>query len=136
MAICRQSRAVVCSIEFWQAIFNELEIWMERLKCWDETSNITKFFKLEVSVMSTVEQQEINLLRSRIVHLEAQVEFLYRHLGVKFMEQNSPDDDPRILDALRRNNMIEAIKIYRQINDTGLAEAKAAVEAIRARRGI
>ena len=86
--------------------------------------------------MSTVEQQEINLLRSRIVQLEAQVDFLYRHLGVKFVEQNSPDDDPRILDALRKNNLIEAIKIYREINDIGLAEAKAAVEAIRARRGI
>ena len=86
--------------------------------------------------MSTVEQQEINLLRSRIVHLEAQVDFLYRHLGVHFVEQNSPDDDPRIIDALRKNNLIEAIKIYREINDIGLAEAKAAVEAIRARRGV
>jgi len=86
--------------------------------------------------MSTVEQQELNLLRSRIVHLEAQVDFLYRHLGVRFVEGNSPDDNPRILDALRKNNMIEAIKYYREINNIGLAEAKAAVEAIRARRGI
>jgi len=86
--------------------------------------------------MSTVEQQEINLLRSRIVHLEAQVDFLYRHFGLKFNEQNNPGDDPRVIDALRRNNLIEAIKIYREIHDTGLAEAKAAVEAIRARRGI
>lgn len=86
--------------------------------------------------MSTVEQQEINLLRSRIVHLEAQIDFLYRHLGITYVENNSPDDDPRILDALRKNNVIEAIKIYREINDIGLAEAKAAVEAIRARRGV
>lgn len=86
--------------------------------------------------MSTVEQQEINLLRSRIVHLEAQVDFLYRHLGISYVENNSPDDDPRIIDALRKNNLIEAIKIYREINDIGLAEAKAAVEAIRARRGV
>jgi ribosomal protein L7/L12 len=86
--------------------------------------------------MSTVEQQEINLLRSRIVHLEAQVDFLYRHLGITYVENNSPDDDPRIIDALRKNNLIEAIKIYREIHDIGLAEAKAAVEAIRARRGV
>ena len=85
--------------------------------------------------MSTAEQQEINLLRSRIVHLEAQIDFLYRHLGVTYVENNNPDD-PRILDALRKNNLIEAIKIYREINDIGLAEAKAAVEAIRARREI
>lgn len=86
--------------------------------------------------MSTAEQQEINLLRSRIVHLEGQVDFLYRHLGVTYVENNNPDDDPRILDALRKNNLIEAIKVYREINDIGLAEAKAAVEAIRARRGL
>jgi ribosomal protein L7/L12 len=55
---------------------------------------------------------------------------------VRFVEQHSPDDDPRIIDALRKNNMIEAIKIYREINDIGLAEAKAAVEGIRARHGI
>ena len=75
-------------------------------------------------------------MRSRIVNLEAQVDFLYRHLGVTYVENNSPDDDPRIIDALRKNNIIEAIKYYREINDIGLAEAKAAVEAIRARRGI
>jgi ribosomal protein L7/L12 len=86
--------------------------------------------------MSTVEQQEINLLRSRILHLEAQLDFLYRHLGVTYVEQNSPDDDPRIIEALRKNNVIEAIKVCREINDIGLAEAKAAVEAIRARRGL
>lgn len=86
--------------------------------------------------MSTIEQQEINLLRNRIVHLEAQVDFLYRHLGVRYIEQNGPADDPRILDALRKNNMIEAIKYYREIHDVGLAEAKTAVEAMRARHGI
>jgi ribosomal protein L7/L12 len=91
---------------------------------------------LEVNIMSTVEQQEINLLRSRINQLEAQVDFLYRHLGVRYVEQKSLADDPRVLAALRKNSMIEAIKYYREINDVGLAEAKAAVEAIRARHGI
>lgn len=86
--------------------------------------------------MPTVEQQEIYLLRSRVVHLEAQVDFLYRHLGVTFVEPNNPDDDPRVLEALRRNNVIEAVKIYREINNVGLGEAKAAVDAIRARHGV
>jgi ribosomal protein L7/L12 len=86
--------------------------------------------------MSSAEQQEINLLRSRIVQLEAQIDFLYRHLGITYVENNSPEDDPRIIDALRRHNVIEAIKYYREINDIGLAEAKAAIEAIRARRGL
>lgn len=85
--------------------------------------------------MSTIEMQDIAALRQRIYRLEAQVEFLYRHLGVTFVEQADPGDDPRIIDALKRNNVIEAIKYYRELTDTGLAEAKAAVEKIRERRG-
>jgi hypothetical protein len=68
--------------------------------------------------------------------VEAEVEFLYKHFGLTFSENGTPGDDPRILDALRKNNMIEAIKLYRELNNSGLAEAKSAVEAIRARRGI
>ncbi len=86
--------------------------------------------------MSTIEQEEMSLLRSRISRLEAEVEFLYKHLRISFSEDTSPNDDPRILDALRRNNIIEAIKYYREITNTGLADAKAAVEEIRARRGL
>jgi hypothetical protein len=41
---------------------------------------------LEETIMSTIERQEINLLRSRIDRLEAQIDFLYRHLGVTYVE--------------------------------------------------
>lgn len=86
--------------------------------------------------MPTAEQHEIDLLRSRISRLEAQLDFVYKHLGLTFVENVQPGDDPRVIDALRRNNLIEAIKVYREITNLGLAEAKAAVEEIRARRGI
>ncbi len=86
--------------------------------------------------MSTVEQEEIVILQSRISRLEAEVDFLYKHLRLTFSEDDSPNDDPRIIDALRKNNIIEAIKYYREITNTGLADAKAAVEEIRARRGL
>ena len=86
--------------------------------------------------MSAIEHQENEILRSRVSRLEAEVEFLFKHFGLNFSENANPGDDPRIIDALRKNNLIEAIKIYREINDIGLAEAKSAVEAIRARRGI
>jgi ribosomal protein L7/L12 len=43
--------------------------------------------------------------------------------------------DPRIIDALKKNNLIEAIKIYREITGVGLAEAKMAVEEINKNRG-
>ena len=86
--------------------------------------------------MSTAEQQEIFLLRQRIVRLEAQVDFLYRHLNVAFVEDVHAGDDPKIIEALKANNVIEAIKIYREKNDVGLAEAKIAVDEIRSRRGV
>lgn len=86
--------------------------------------------------MSTIEQQEISLLRQRINRLEAQVELLYRHLGINFVEDSRDTDDPRIVAALRSNNVIEAIKLYRERTGVGLAEAKSAVEAMRGRLGI
>jgi ribosomal protein L7/L12 len=80
------------------------------------------------------EEQEIALLRQRVVRLEAQVEFLFKHFGVTMPADGNPTDDPRVLDALRKNNLIEAIKYYREKTGVGLAEAKAAVEEINRRR--
>ena len=85
--------------------------------------------------MSSFEEQEIALLRQRIVRLEAQVEFLFKHLGVSMNEDGSPAVDPRIIEALKKNNLIEAIKIYREKTGVGLAEAKSAVEEINKTRG-
>lgn len=86
--------------------------------------------------MPSVEQQEIEILRSRVSRLEAEVEFLYKHFGLTFSENVNPGDDPRVIEALKKNNLIEAIKIYREMTNSGLAEAKTAVEEIRRRRGL
>ena len=77
-------------------------------------------------------EQELITLRARIVELETRVEFLYKKLGVEF--SNDPTSvDPRIADWLRKGNIIEAIKVYREIHNVGLAEAKQAVEAMKGR---
>jgi ribosomal protein L7/L12 len=86
--------------------------------------------------MATLEQQEISQLKQQIYRLQAQVEYLYRHLGVTFVEDVHAGDDPKVIAALRSNNVIEAIKAYRERYDVGLAEAKSAVEEMRARLGI
>ncbi|HNK64593.1 MAG TPA: hypothetical protein PKL78_01710 [Anaerolineales bacterium] len=86
--------------------------------------------------MSTLEMQEIAALKQRIFRLEAQVDQLYRHLSLTFVEQAEASDDPRIIEALRRNNIIEAVKYYREVTGVSLEAAKAAVDEIRARRGI
>jgi len=79
--------------------------------------------------MST--EQEVISLRARVAELEERVEFLYRHLGVAY-STNPNQTDPRVIDALQQSNIIEAIKVYREIHGVGLAEAKQAVERIKA----
>lgn len=86
--------------------------------------------------MSSVEHQENEILRSRVSRLEAEMEYLYKHFGLTFSENANPSNDPRVLEALKNNNLIEAIKIYRELTNLGLAESKAAVEEIRRRRGL
>jgi ribosomal protein L7/L12 len=86
--------------------------------------------------MSTVDQQDIALLRQRIYKLEAQVDQLYRHLGITYIENTNPNDDPQVVAALRAGNMLEAIRLYREKTDLGLAAAKAEVEQMRSRLGL
>jgi large subunit ribosomal protein L7/L12 len=82
-----------------------------------------------------VTESEILLLRSRITQLEERVDFLYKHLGITYTE-NSSTENARVIDMLKRGNKIEAIKIYREIYNVGLAEAKDAVESLESRLGL
>ena len=86
--------------------------------------------------MPTEDQRQIYELKSRLFKLEAQVDFLYKHLGVTFVEDIHASDDPDVVKALRAGNVLDAIKAYRLKTDAGLEEAKIAVEEIRSRLGI
>ncbi len=86
--------------------------------------------------MPTLEQQEIALLKTRVSQLEARLEFIYRHLGVTFVAHTQPGDDPRVIEALKANNVLEAIKAYRMTTNASLEAAKIAVEEMRGRLGI
>lgn len=85
--------------------------------------------------------QDVAALRDRILHLEGQVAFLYRHLGITFVPEAATGDHPQVIEAIKRGNLLEAIKIYRTVYSTstltvGLDEAKRAVEEMKARLGI
>lgn len=80
-------------------------------------------------------EQDIIALRSRVAELERRLDSLYKKLGVEYMD-NPSSIDSRIIEFLKRGNKIEAIKIYRELTDTGLAEAKQAVDSIEARLGL
>ena len=86
--------------------------------------------------MPTLEQQEISVLKGRVSRLEARLEFLYKHLGVTFIEDSRPTDDPKIIAALKANNILEAIRLYRMATNASLEAAKAGIEEMRARLGI
>ena len=88
-----------------------------------------------------ITDQDLAKLRDRVIHLEGQVAFLYKHLGVTFVAESASNDDPRIIEALKKGSLLEAIKVYREIysNSTitiGMDEARLAVEEIKGRLGI
>jgi len=80
-------------------------------------------------------ESEILALRARVAELESRVVYLYKHLGITYVQDRGMGD-ARVIDMLKKGNKIEAIKIYREIYDVGLAEAKQAVDGIEAKLGL
>ncbi|MBK9923909.1 MAG: hypothetical protein IPP66_01330 [Anaerolineales bacterium] len=83
-----------------------------------------------------VTDAEIGALRMRVLELEGQVAFLYQHLGVTYIPKPGPEADPRVIEQIKKGNLIEAIKIYRELSGSSLAEAKSAVEKVKAQLGM
>lgn len=68
----------------------------------------------------------------RFTRLEAKVDALLKDAGVTFDEyQDCPQD---VREAIERNEMILAIKRYRQATGAGLKEAKEFIDEVRRRR--
>ena len=80
-----------------------------------------------------ITETEVQQLRSRVNELEDRLKVLYRHLNLEYNSDPSSDPvlNPQVQEALRKGNLIEAIKVYRELTGVGLAEAKAAVEQAR-----
>jgi ribosomal protein L7/L12 len=79
----------------------------------------------------------------RIAELERKVDELYKRLGqgepefgMTFASDAAPSvsaaDDPRLIELIQAGKKINAIKLYRELTGTGLAEAKDAVDRIEA----
>lgn len=83
-----------------------------------------------------VTDQDFSKMRDRIIQLEGQVKFLYKHLGVTFIPEAQAGDDPRIIEALKKGDLLGAIKVYRGNTGVGYEEGKAAVEEMKGRLGI
>lgn len=79
--------------------------------------------------------EEITRLRIRIAELEDRIEFLYKNLGVEYIE-NPRMADAKLIELIKQGNKIEAIKVHRDLYNTGLAEAKSAIDDLEARLGL
>ena len=77
--------------------------------------------------MST--EQDLISLRARVAELERRLDFIYRKLGVEYID-NPGLADSHIIALVKKGNKLEAIKAYRELTNSGLAEAKDAVEKI------
>jgi ribosomal protein L7/L12 len=79
------------------------------------------------------DELEIQAVRARVSKLEAEVRFLYKHLGVTFVPSFELDPaDREVAEFIQKHEDLKAIAAYRAIHKVSLAEAKAAVDAIRA----
>jgi ribosomal protein L7/L12 len=74
-------------------------------------------------------------LKARVAELEDRIQFLYQHLNVAFVE-NPLAANARVVALVKEGKLIEAIKMYREIYNVGLAEAKKAVDGIQASLGM
>lgn len=77
--------------------------------------------------MST--EQDLITLRARVAELERRFDFIYRKMGVEYVDHPGMAD-PRTIALIKKGNKLETIKVYRDLTNAGLQEAKAAVERI------
>lgn len=80
-------------------------------------------------------EQDVIDLRFRVAELESRIQYLYKKLEIEYIAEPSLVN-PRIIEYLKKGNKIEAIKIYKEAYNAGLAEAKQAVERIEASLGL
>jgi ribosomal protein L7/L12 len=77
---------------------------------------------------------DISALARRIRLLERKIDMIMEHLGLEFDDDEAGGSiDPAIIEAIKHNNKIEAIKIYRDQTGFGLKEAKDVIDEIEAR---
>lgn len=84
-------------------------------------------------------QTEIQLqsLRERVARLEAELRFIYVHLGVTYKSTFNLDPaDKEVAEHLKKGDEMKAITAYRSVHTVGFNEAKAAVAEIRIGLGL
>jgi ribosomal protein L7/L12 len=73
-------------------------------------------------------------IKQRLALVEARLEQLFQHLNIAPQEaaqpgEFDPRDDPEIQDLLAKGNVAQAVKRYRELTGSGIADAQKAIEA-------
>jgi ribosomal protein L7/L12 len=77
---------------------------------------------------------DISALGQRIRLLEQKIDMIMEHLGLQFDDASVGESiDPGVLEAVKRGNKIEAIRLYRDQTGFGLKEAKDVIDELEAR---
>ncbi|GGW92596.1 hypothetical protein [Streptomyces noursei] len=91
----------------------------------DTTFSALALFVLALAVLASATDRRTKPLERRMARLEQKVDRLMAHLGMEEVE------DPRMAEVdalLAKGKTVHAIKVYREVTDVGLVEAKEAVE--------
>jgi hypothetical protein len=71
----------------------------------------------------------INKMRGQMFEIESRIDFLYKKLNIEYIPQDS-GVDPRLIAAIKKGNMLDAIKVYREIHNCDMNEAKAGIQEL------
>lgn len=83
-------------------------------------------------------EKRIASLSARVVELEDKVAFLLIHEPASYAPVSSEEragNEAAVAELLKRGNMLEAIRLYRENHQADLASAKKEVEELRDRLG-
>jgi ribosomal protein L7/L12 len=78
-----------------------------------------------------MDSDSFNRMQERIDELEKRVNILYDRMNMGYPDSAKPSlFDPRLQEAIQKGNKIEAIKVYRELTNCDLKDAKTAVEGM------
>ena len=78
-----------------------------------------------------MDQYDFDSLKARVAELEYRLNFVYRRLNIEYVEGDKTEAvNSKVRALLLQGNKIEAIKVYREVYNVGLAEAKHVIDSI------
>lgn len=77
--------------------------------------------------------QNVSNLAARIRLLERKIDMIMEHLGLELDDDIVKGMPPNVIEWVKRGNMLEAIKAYREHTGVGLKEAKDVVDELAGR---